>query len=198
MTSVPPPHDAYVTGWDLYEYAIGYYASVTLTSAETMKLVFGPNETGLDSGLFAKDAQVSSLTYNVYIPTSGSSSLRIPGAFDLPEWARTPGWNAVTVTPTQVSINGRVVEDALGNPVEGDATDLSCFVTKVGVPYVLLDGFKRTSLEDQTFQTRITVGKNKDPELNGQLLIEAADAQTLVFKYRGQDGVVRTASLALQ
>lgn len=197
MTSVPPPHDAYVTGWDLYEYAIGYYASVTLTSAETMKLTFAPNETGLDSGLFAKDGQVSSLTYNLYVPRS-DAAIRIPGGIDLPTWARTPGWNAVTVTPTQVSINGRVVEDALGNPVQVDPTDLSCFVTKVGVPYVLLDGFKRTSLEDQTFQTRITVGKNNDPELNGQLLIEAADAQTLVFKYRGQDGVVRTASLALQ
>jgi len=196
MTSVPPPHDAYVTGWDLYEFALGYYAAVSLTSAETMKLTFAPNETGLDSGLFAKDGQVSSFSYNVYIPTSGTS-IRIPGGIDLPTWARTPGWNAVAVTPTQVSINDRVVDDALGNPVVADPTDLSCFVTKGGIPYVLLDGFKRTSLEDQAFQPRITVGKNKDPELNGQLLIEAADAQTLVFKYRGQDGVVRSASLNL-
>jgi len=196
MTSVPPPHDAYVVGWDLYEYAPGYFVNITLTSAETMKLVFGPNETGLDSGLFAKDAQVSGLTYNVYIPSS-SASVRLPGAFDLPEWARTPGWNAVTVSNTGVTINGRVMEDALGNPIVGDPTDVSCYVTKTGIPYVLLDGFVRTSLEDQAFQTRITVGKDNDPELNGQLLIEAADAQTLVFKYRGQDGVVRSATLNL-
>jgi|SRR6056300_286342 len=196
MTSVPPPHDAYVVGWDLYEYAPGYFVNITLTSAETMKLTFAPNETGLDSGLFAKDAQVSSLTYNLYVPRS-DAAIRIPGGIDLPTWARTPGWNAISISNTVISINNRVVEDALGNPVVADPTDLSCFVTKVGVPYVLLDGFVRTSLEDQTFQTRITVGKNNDPELNGQLLIEAADQQTLVFKYRGQDGVVRSASLNL-
>ena len=54
------------------------------------------------------------------------------------------------------------------------------------------------TIYNQKFQTRVTHGTfNADPEQNGQLVVEASDNSTLVFKYRGTDGIVRSATLAL-
>ena len=199
MAPVQPPSDAYAPGWDLYEWALGYYASVTLSTAETMTLNFAPNETGVDSGLFAKDARITRLQYTLYIPTAQTSCIRIPGGITAPDWIRSPGWSSVDVTLEEIKINGRVVEDPLGNPVTPDPTDLSCYLVKqCTVPYVKLDSFVLDTIYNQKFQTRITHGTfNDDPEQNGQLVVEASDNSTLVFKYRGTDGIVRSATVVL-
>jgi len=131
---------------------------------------------------------------------SSDAHIRIPGGIDLPSFARTPGWNMVTVSTEEIVVNGRLVENAMGIPVAGDPADLSCYVTRIpqGASYVLLDAFRRTSLEDQKFQTRITNAKSVEPDLNGQLTIDALDNQTLRIQYRGLDGVVRRTTLSLQ
>jgi len=194
---VVPPHEAYAPGWELYEYAIGYYASVSLSDAETMTITFAPGEMGRDSGLWAKDARIIRLRYGIYVPAPQTQFVRIPGGIVLPEWARSPGWNTVDCSLTSITINGRVVKDFQGAPVVPDPTDLSCYVVSGHMPYVKLDTFNIATIYDQKFQTRITHARDNDPDLNGQLTIDAIDNSTLRFKYRGTDGVVRSATLDL-
>ena len=199
MASVIPPYEAYAPGWDLYEYAVGYYVTISLSDAETMTLTFAQNEIGRDSGLFAKDGRITRLQYTFYIPTAQVSCIRIPGGIIVPEWTRSPGWNTVDVTLDEIKINGRVVEDVQGNAVVPDPTDVSCYLVKqCDVSYIKMDSFVLTTIYNQKFQTRITHSTdNTDPELNGQLVIEALDNSTLTLKYRGTDGVVRSALLQL-
>lgn len=198
MQSVLPPHEAYALGWNLYEFKIGYFAVITISEAETMTITFARGETGIDSGLFAKDGRLTDLEYQLYVPTSQGSCIHIPGGITLPEWARTPGWNSVAMNTKEIKINDRVVEDLQGNPVVPDPTDVSIYVVEqCNVPYVKFDSFRISTIYDVKFQTRITHARDNDPDLNGQLTIDAIDNTTLRFKYRGTDGVVRSANLTL-
>jgi len=99
----------------------------------------------------------------------------------------------------EIKINDRVVEDLQGNPVVPDPTDLSVYlVSQCHVPwYIKLDSFRISTIYDVEFQTRITHARDNDPDLNGQLTIDAVDNTTLRFKYIGTDGVVRSATLVL-
>lgn len=199
MIQVDPPHDPYAPGWEFTEYSVGYFASVELFDSKTLKLSFAPGETGKDSGLYAVDHRVLTLSYSIYLPTT-STSFRIPGGIEFPSIGRAPGWNDIEITPTEVMVNGNV------SGLTGDPTDLSCWSLDASLPsaglYILMDSFAIETVYDKVFQTHISFaqvfGNSPDPpERNGQLTIEAVSNTELRFSVRGTDGIVRSATLPL-
>jgi len=138
MTFLDPPSNPNVPGWSFIEYFVGFYASITTTNEQTMKLTFAPGETGRDSGLEARDTGVQVLAYEVYFSGTGGEHVRVPGGKNIPASAiRSPGWNKVRVDSRFV-VNGVDVG-------EGDPTDVSCYIANqptLAPQYVYLDYFE--------------------------------------------------------
>ena len=138
MTFLDPPSNPNVPGWSFIEYFVGFYASITTTNEQTMKLTFAPGETGRDSGLEARDTGVQVLAYEVYFSGTGGEHVRVPGGKNIPASAiRSPGWNRVRVDSRFV-VNGVDIG-------EGDPTDVSCYIANqptLAPQYVYLDYFE--------------------------------------------------------
>lgn len=204
---VDPPYDAYkADGWDMYEFAIGYFATVSLLSSNSMRIAFSSQETGPTSGLFAKDARILYLAYEVYIPSASmlqGNGFRLPGAVDtvsIQTHLRAPGWNSIRVYKSDLALGVRVnTIDIDISAIRGtiDPTDLSSYLyTQQQAAYILLDTVTRTTVFDQGFETPL-FQPTRDPSQPGFLIIVPLDNETLQFKYRGTDGVVRSATLTL-